>query len=57
MKNDATYDLWKESEPNEKSDNEQQEVKKDKKKLHKGALIPSNKHLNWRDEIDNIIKK
>ena len=30
--------------------------KKEKQKLLKGALLPSGKHLTWKDELDKILK-
>lgn len=30
--------------------------KKEKKKLLKGALLPSGKHLTWKDELEKMLK-
>ena len=30
--------------------------KKEKQKLLKGALLPSGKHLTWKDELEKILK-
>lgn len=30
--------------------------KKEKQKLLKGALLPSGKHLTWKDELDKMLK-
>ena len=28
----------------------------DRKKLHKGALIPKQGHVNWKEKIEKILK-
>lgn len=31
--------------------------KKEKQKLLKGALLPSGKHLTWKDEVEKMLKQ